>query len=573
MNLKEHRLRPQDLLLVAAFFIISMAVTVAMFSYVKFRNVQTGQRLFEQASSVVENDLVQSLEVYALFLQSGAALFQSSQEVSRSEWRDFVNTIDLQHNYPGIQGVSYNPIVRSEEALGQLVRDIRRSDWPTYEVRPPGVRDMYAPILFLEPMTKRNTPAFGFDIYSEANRRDAVDRAIRLNTPQMTDKVSLVQLGPDGGPPTQEPGFLLLLPVFESATHVPVTDDADRMPTGLIVSVFEVGPLLTSILAQTGEVNSDRLTLRLYDGQNAAPEHALYLGAALQEGEAAHEAKYVTTSQLQLFGREWNYQARSTQLFEDEVALRTHLIVLAVGTLIALLLTALALGQAMRTRDARFAANRLAASNAKIGVLMDEVNHRSKNLLSVIQVIARQTCANDRVDFADAFGHRLTALAQSQDLLVRNEWRTVSLGDLIRSQLGHFQPLIDTRIMVDGPEIGVNSGNAQTIGMAIHELATNAAKYGALLNDTGTVRIDWAIVGEQFTIAWVERGGPPVTAPSRTGFGSKVTVQIVQMSLSAEVQTLYPPEGFEWRLSCPANILAEDEAGDPDPASKGPSDD
>ena len=125
-----------------------------------------------------------------------------------------------------------------------------------------------------------------------------------------------------------------------------------------------------------------------------------------------------------------------------------------------------------------------------IELLLHEVNHRSKNLLALVQAVARQTAASRPNDFIARFGERIRAMAAAQDLLVKNEWRGVNLGELVRSQLAHFEDLIGTRIEIDGPPLLLSASAAQTLGMALHELATNAGKYGSLSNADGHVAID-----------------------------------------------------------------------------------
>jgi PAS domain S-box-containing protein len=127
----------------------------------------------------------------------------------------------------------------------------------------------------------------------------------------------------------------------------------------------------------------------------------------------------------------------------------------------------------------------------QIGLLMREVNHRAKNMLAVVMAVARQTLASTPQEFISRFGERIKALAVSQDLLVKNEWRGVPIEELVRSQLAHFSDLIGTRIELHGPSLLISASAAQTIGMTLHELATNAGKYGALSNGDGQLQIEW----------------------------------------------------------------------------------
>lgn len=185
-------------------------------------------------------------------------------------------------------------------------------------------------------------------------------------------------------------------------------------------------------------------------------------------------------------------------------------------------------------------------------LLIGEINHRSKNLLGVIQAIARNTAAADATDFIARFGERVRGLAASNDLLVKNGWRAVELDDLIRSQLAPFcRP---DRLVLDGPKAALSSIATRALGMALHELATNAAKYGALSAVGGRVLVSWAFdpgAGDRFRLTWTEEGGPEVAEPRRRGFGWKVATMMVESTTGGRVTTVFAPEGLRWQLDCP----------------------
>jgi PAS domain S-box-containing protein len=188
----------------------------------------------------------------------------------------------------------------------------------------------------------------------------------------------------------------------------------------------------------------------------------------------------------------------------------------------------------------------------QVQLLMREVNHRAKNMLSVVDAIAHQTVAKNPEDFVERFSERIQALSANQDLLVRNEWNGVEIGDLIRAQLAHFAGLIGSRISVQGPKLHLNPASAQAIGLALHELATNAGKYGALSTDLGRVDVCWRTDGDTLTMSWTEREGPPVAAPTRRGFGTIVMEAMTERSVNGTVDLDYAPSGVTWRLTCRA---------------------
>jgi PAS domain S-box-containing protein len=199
-------------------------------------------------------------------------------------------------------------------------------------------------------------------------------------------------------------------------------------------------------------------------------------------------------------------------------------------------------------------------AEAQVQLLMREARHRAKNILSVVQAMAQQTVAHSPQEFLSRFSERVQGLNASLDLLVKNEWQNIPLAELVRSQLAHFGDLLEGRIAACGPDLRITAPAAQAIGMALHELATNACKYGALSADAGRVDIRWRLEqsdGHRFTMQWNENGGPTVVAPTRRGFGWSVLCQLTKMSLAANVTLEYAPAGVVWRLACPVERVCE----------------
>jgi two-component sensor histidine kinase/CheY-like chemotaxis protein len=197
----------------------------------------------------------------------------------------------------------------------------------------------------------------------------------------------------------------------------------------------------------------------------------------------------------------------------------------------------------------------------QIRLLMNEVNHRSKNLLSVVTAIAQQTATSSPKEFVKKFSSRVQALAVNHDLLVKSQWRSIDASELISGQLAHFGDLVGKRILFDGPPIRVSSAAAQSIGMVIHELSTNTVKYGALSGELGRIEIVWEIDSNSanpvFSICWTERDGRPVVAPTHRGFGTTVVTKMVEMSLDGQTALEYSSTGLIWRLACPLRNVLE----------------
>jgi PAS domain S-box-containing protein len=190
-------------------------------------------------------------------------------------------------------------------------------------------------------------------------------------------------------------------------------------------------------------------------------------------------------------------------------------------------------------------------------LLMREINHRTKNMLSIVLSIARQTAAPDSAEFVKRLSGRIQALSANQDLLIKSDWRGVELEDLVRTQLAHFVDLIGTRITVRGPQLRLAAAAAQSIGMALHELTTNASEHGVLSGERGRVEIDWRLDGDDFSIGWTECDGARVESPKRHGFGNMVISTVAKASVDGDVELHYAPTGLIWRLKCSADKVLE----------------
>jgi PAS domain S-box-containing protein len=189
-------------------------------------------------------------------------------------------------------------------------------------------------------------------------------------------------------------------------------------------------------------------------------------------------------------------------------------------------------------------------------VVMRELLHRSNNLLTVVQGMLRQTARSSRSlpDFVPAFSDRLKALSETGSLLTRQDWHGADAGDLVRAQAAPFADL--SRFDLAGPPVTLSPRAVQNLGLALHELCTNAIKYGALSVPEGRVAVDWQVEGSGaaalLRLVWRERLGPPVRAPRREGFGRVVTEKMIASALGAEVRTDFDRGGLVWTLALPA---------------------
>jgi two-component sensor histidine kinase/PAS domain-containing protein len=191
-----------------------------------------------------------------------------------------------------------------------------------------------------------------------------------------------------------------------------------------------------------------------------------------------------------------------------------------------------------------------------------EVRHRAKNLLAVVLAIARQTAGKkDPFRFADEFTNRITALSSTLDLLWKSDWRGVDIHDLFKT---HFDPFAEARDRVTfaGPSVTVRPEAVQMLGVALHELATNSLKYGALSTLEGRISIEWRtapdLPDKEFHLTWLETDGPEVKPPMHKGFGYSVLMEQAAWALSGKVEVQYPRSGLIWKLWAPLQEIAAD---------------
>ncbi len=201
-------------------------------------------------------------------------------------------------------------------------------------------------------------------------------------------------------------------------------------------------------------------------------------------------------------------------------------------------------------------------------LLVDELNHRVKNMLAVVVSLATQTLRGARTlqEFSDNYLGRIDALSRAYSLLSNEAWQTVSLRDVVMEELGPFVAGDQANIVLEGPPVSLEPRASLAFGMAIHELTTNAVKYGALSVPEGTIGVKWGLEpgtdGDQLVLEWAERGGPPVVVPVRHGFGMKLIERGLKQDMSAEVRMEFAVEGVRATLRGPLRTEATVRAAD-----------
>ncbi len=192
-------------------------------------------------------------------------------------------------------------------------------------------------------------------------------------------------------------------------------------------------------------------------------------------------------------------------------------------------------------------------------LLTHEVHHRTKNLFAVVHSVVARSFADKRTveEARSAVLNRLHALANAHVMLIEKDWRGADMAEIVHSEMSPYAG----RVTIEGPSVVLAAKAAQNFALALHELATNAAKYGALSNTTGRVHISWSLdnANRAFCFRWQERGGPPVLAPERKGFGSAVLEQVMAEQFDEPPQIEFAPKGIFYQLNGSLDAIAPDE--------------
>jgi two-component sensor histidine kinase len=187
-------------------------------------------------------------------------------------------------------------------------------------------------------------------------------------------------------------------------------------------------------------------------------------------------------------------------------------------------------------------------------VLLRELNHRVKNTLAIIQSLARQTVrqSSNPQQFIDAFSGRLKSLSDSHGLLADRDWSGIGLGELVVAEVGGASLSSPEQLVIDGGELHLPPDHALGLGLILHELASNAVKYGALSTPNGIVTVSWTADGDRrVMLSWKEANGPKVREPKSYGFGTKLIQRSLDKVLDSRVDLRFPPEGVEAEISFP----------------------
>ncbi|NEM96399.1 CHASE domain-containing protein [Pontibacter burrus] len=257
----------QDHLIAVSSFLLIFLVTLFLYSETRNKAAERTSKLFELRANQAANDIKLRLNDYIQVLIGAKAMFVASDTVERKAWRKYYETLNLEANYPGIQGLGYTHFVRPAEMESHL-KQIRAEGFKDYKITPEGERPIYSAIVYLEPFTDRNLRAFGYDMFSEPIRQSAMRIARDTKQPALSGKVRLVQ---ETGYDLQS-GFLIYLPVYQDNADPESIKERQRLIKGFVYSPFRAKDFVEAVLGN----DYDDIDIELYDGADMTEESLLY---------------------------------------------------------------------------------------------------------------------------------------------------------------------------------------------------------------------------------------------------------------------------------------------------------
>jgi two-component sensor histidine kinase/CHASE1-domain containing sensor protein len=518
----------------AIFLLIAAITALSVFAIERGEYRREEARLSESAKAIA-SAIERRGNTSSAYLRAGAALFGAVEVVPPTLFRRFVSELRLDSDYRGAEGIGWAQAIAPEEvAEFERKMSAETQGGLTVEPRPDGQRGQLTPVTYLLPDTVRNRRAIGFETYSEPVRRAARDEAERTARPTASGPVTLAQEGGEN-----YPGFLIYMPVFDQVSEA-------RRLKGFLYSPFNARDFLASALQLEGR--SD-MGIRLYDGPTRPRSLLAEIPPPERTGRVIQEHVMIANRPMMLEVE----SSRGASLS------MLSMLTLLFGLLVASLLMVVARLLTQQAMEDQASLEWLAEQNSIRDTLTRELNHRVKNtlanVLSIVSLTRRR--ATSLEEFAEGLDGRIRALSATHDLLTQSDWGTTAIRAVIEAELAPYVRA-EGSLELAGPSVELAPNDALSLGLAIHELATNAAKYGALSVPEGKVRVTWALQREDLaSVRWVESGGPVVPSERPRGFGTDLIEKIVAHELRHPVDLKFLPGGVSCTLLVPVRLRSE----------------
>lgn len=500
----------------ALFLAIIASTALSVFAIESNARNKEKAQLTEYAQTVASS-LERRGTGFSSYLRAGAALFSEYDDVSPRLFGQFVAELRLDVENTGSDGFGW---IKIESPEDQRTGDLSQSK---------------AIVTLFAPENVRNRRALGFDMMSDPVRAEALDEARRTVRPTASGRIVIAQEGE-----SKAPGFMIVMPVYKSRSK-------ERELGGFIYAPFNATDFLDAALERGGP---SEIGVRLYDSETTSGHLLAQRNIDDSMQERVEQSVMIGNRQMALV----------VEGAESGVLAPLSMLTLMFGLAVAVLMLMLARLLTQQAFEDQARLQFYQEQNSIRNSLTRELNHRVKNtlanVLSILSLTRRRT--DDLDEFADSLQGRIRALSATHDLLTHSDWGTIPMRAVIEAELQHFRSGQDNPVEIDGPDVELAPNDALSFGLALHELGTNAAKFGALSVTSGAVSVRWSLVDNELAeVIWVERGGPAVAESRVRGFGTELIEKIVAHELRNPVELDFRKEGVRCVMRVPIRQTGE----------------
>lgn len=512
--------------------VLAFCFTAMVYQYERGINEANLQRELTNTVNRIETNFLHIdtiLETTRAFLST-----RTAGEIPRQRFVSYYQSLAGSGMLNSVQGLGYIQIVTPENSDHVLER-IREAYGPNHRLWPAAnpANEMRTAVVLIEPGNNSNLSAIGFDMYSDEIRADAMRKAVITRRSTQTAPVRLLQSG-DGDLITGTLIGVYLEPseLGESAGFVYAPIGMDMMFSDLTVN------------------DEQGVAFKVYDAQ--VPELPLYQSPAFPEKRESGQRRLHQS--VTLAERVWQFEVIDVHpagvLGRNPLTLIAGIAALVLGIAVSFAVQ----GVAAAHRHTRRLNDIQSQSLRDKDVMLQEMKHRLKNVLARVVAIARQAArhTNSKEELVESLTGRLQAMATAQDLLTRSVHEGASLRRLIDSEMRQISGGGEARApVIDGPEVNLDAQQTQALGLTIHELATNALKYGAGSTPDGQLEIRWELGKDSLRIEWDEELGFAVDSNARAGFGTRLIDSCIRIELGGKVERVYRERGLKIILTIP----------------------
>lgn len=465
---------------------------------------------FSNGVNRIRFSLDNRIGLYIALLKAGRGFIQSSDELNRQKFKDFVESLELEKNYFGAQGIGYSKTIRKDEREDFLA-SIRAQGFSNYKITPETEKEIYQPILYIEPFNERNRRALGFDMASDEKRLAAMERARDTGMAMATGKIYLVQETDED----RQSGFLIYLPIYKTREEPPTIEERQNQLQGYIYSPFRAENFLKDVRDNAG---TNDIAIRLYDGESN-PENLLAQtgGSGEQNLPGQINGNYLTQSEMEVGGRKWTIRYDSLPSFAAQSSINWTPLIFLCGLIFSLLLFGMTYWEAATRAKLQKTAHELTESERQIQGLLEKeqaarrlaetanatkdefisvVSHELRTPLNAIagwtRILNSDDLSNNTKNLALQKIEKNLRLQTSlvEDLLnysqlvssrVNLEKEEVDCSEIFETVYAEFEPIAEKKGISIAKENNLNGqkilGDAEKIKIVFINLLSNALKF------------------------------------------------------------------------------------------------